>query len=181
MFLDKVSKRATVQIVLTKCDMVNVDQLISLTKQIIEYLEEHYPLVFPVVTPTSSSKGEGIDQARGWVYTSTGLPERIALLNSINSAKAFSLREQETKITLSQINPDHPIITNQKSIPEELRSFSINTELEEIAGKQEKKADLNEAKKKTKKKTTKKSNVVPEKVEQKFRGQFIVGLEDFYK
>jgi GTP-binding protein len=108
-FLEMVSRRTTVQFVFTKCDLITDDQLSSLMKQSLEYLDSTFPLALPIITPTSSRTMEGIDEARGWVYSSTGLAERLALLNSVERARAVSQREQETRIELKKINPNHPI------------------------------------------------------------------------
>jgi GTP-binding protein len=113
-FLDAISHRTTVQFVLTKCDMINDEQLRALVKDILSFLETKYPLALPIITPTSTRTGEGIEEARGWVYSATGLVERLLLLNSVERARAFSQRDKETKIELKQLHPDHPIFAKEQ-------------------------------------------------------------------
>lgn len=127
-FLDLVSKKTAVQFVFTKCDAVNNDQLVALMRQTLDYLDKNYPLVLPIITPTSSRTNEGIEEARGWVYCSTGLAERLALLNNVERARAFSARQKETRIALQEINPSHPIFADQYSKKEQPSVAPIHNE-----------------------------------------------------
>lgn len=111
-FLDAVSQRVTIQFILTKCDAVDIEKIVSTMQGMLDYVDKNYPLVLPIITATSSLSLEGIKEARGWLYASTGLVERLALLNSLERARALSMREKEIKIALKEVNPYHPIFRN---------------------------------------------------------------------
>jgi len=88
------------QIVLTKCDLLvekdNHAKLVQKMQQIYQELETNakYSMCYPVIIPTSSETGDGIDELLGNILLASGLIERMVL---VPQEKKLEMAQKETQ------------------------------------------------------------------------------------